>query len=199
MDPIANSNILSGRNIFAEFCNERKQNTVTYYGVTIGFLDHLYTRLGTTSNCSAIANLHTLNKLLTLPLSRFQPAVSSPAVSWQWLLTVEILQLHALKSCLNGGSLPTASFLTHFRTEQARLPQLSSLQPLCTAPVGNTVSNGTSIVACVSIAAGTYLQSRCLETNVVSEPFACNFCLSDSTVLALSKYATERIKVNTDL
>jgi hypothetical protein len=31
-------------------------------------------------------------------LSLFQPAVSSPAVPWQLLLTVEILQLNALKS-----------------------------------------------------------------------------------------------------
>jgi hypothetical protein len=27
------------------------------------------------------------------PLSLYQPAVSSPAVPWQWLLTVEILHL----------------------------------------------------------------------------------------------------------
>jgi hypothetical protein len=36
--------------------------------------------------------------------------VSSPAVPWQRLLTMEILQQHALKSALNGGSLPTVSF-----------------------------------------------------------------------------------------
>jgi hypothetical protein len=35
------------------------------------------------------------------PLSFFQPAVSSPAVPWQRLLTVEILQIHALKSSLH--------------------------------------------------------------------------------------------------
>jgi hypothetical protein len=34
------------------------------------------------------------------------------------------------------------------------------------------------------------LPSRCLETNVVSEPFVSNGCFSGSTVLALSKYAT---------
>jgi hypothetical protein len=33
--------------------------------------------------------------------------VSSPVVSFQRLLTVEILQLHALKFSLNGGCLPT--------------------------------------------------------------------------------------------
>jgi hypothetical protein len=33
-------------------------------------------------------------------------------------------------------------------------------------------------------------RGRCLERNVVSEPFASNGCFSDSTVLAWSKYAT---------
>jgi hypothetical protein len=31
----------------------------------------------------------------------FQPVVSSSTVGWQWLLTVEILQLHALKPSLH--------------------------------------------------------------------------------------------------
>jgi hypothetical protein len=35
-------------------------------------------------------------------LSIFQPAVYSPAVPWQRLLTVEMLQLHALTSLLSG-------------------------------------------------------------------------------------------------
>jgi hypothetical protein len=42
-----------------------------------------------------------ISKLYISPqqlLSLFQPAVSSPAVSWQRLLTVEILQLHVLRS-----------------------------------------------------------------------------------------------------
>jgi hypothetical protein len=37
---------------------------------------------------------------------------------------------------------------------------------------------------------GNVLPSRCLETKVVSEPFASNGCFSGSTVLALNKYAT---------
>jgi hypothetical protein len=36
------------------------------------------------------------------PLCLFQPAVSSPAVSWQRFLTMKILQLHALKFCLHS-------------------------------------------------------------------------------------------------
>jgi hypothetical protein len=54
----------------------------------------------------------------------------------------------------------------------------------------NTVTNSTSIVARISVAAGTCLHSSCLQTNVVSEAFANNSCFSGSTVLALSKYAT---------
>jgi hypothetical protein len=61
---------------------------------------------------------------------------------------------------------------------------------LYTDRVENIVCSSTSIVACLSVAAGTCLSSRCLETNVVSEPFASNRCFSGSTVLALSKYGT---------
>jgi hypothetical protein len=42
-------------------------------------------------------------------------------------------------------------------------PQLYSLWLLCTDRVENTVSNSTSIVACVSFGVGTCLPSRCLE------------------------------------
>jgi hypothetical protein len=42
--------------------------------------------------------ISTIHKSQQHPLSLFQPAVSSPAVPWQRLLTVDILQLHALRS-----------------------------------------------------------------------------------------------------
>jgi hypothetical protein len=47
----------------------------------------------TTNSCNIIADLHALSLL--------QRAVSSPDVSWKRILTVEILQLHALKSSLH--------------------------------------------------------------------------------------------------
>jgi hypothetical protein len=101
------------------------------------------------------------------PLRVFRPTLSSQALSWQRLLIVRILQLHTLKSSLNGGSLPAAS-LPH------RLPQRtdlvapnSSLKPLCTDRVKNTVSNSTSMVACVSVVAGTCLPNRPLKTALV--------------------------------
>jgi hypothetical protein len=68
--------------------------------------------------------------------------------------------------------------------------QLYSLQPLCTDQAENTVFNSTFIAPYVSTASRTCLWSRCLETNVVSEPFTSNGCFSGSTVLALSKYVT---------
>jgi hypothetical protein len=64
-------------------------------GLVIGFIDHFNTRLVTTFNYSAIANLHTL-KTTTAHAKSFQSAVSSPVIPWQWLLTVGILQLHRL-------------------------------------------------------------------------------------------------------
>jgi hypothetical protein len=47
----------------------------------------------------------TIHKSLQRPLSIFQPAVSSPAVPWQQLLTVEILQLSALTPLPAGNEL----------------------------------------------------------------------------------------------
>jgi hypothetical protein len=55
---------------------------------------------------------------------------------------------------VNGDSLPTELLLL----------QLSSLKPLCKDPAENTVSDSTSVVARVSVAAGTFLPSRCLVT-----------------------------------
>jgi hypothetical protein len=50
------------------------------YGLDIGFIDHLYATLGTTSNYSANANLHN-SQITTAPTKpSFQPAVSSTAV-----------------------------------------------------------------------------------------------------------------------
>jgi hypothetical protein len=45
--------------------------------------------------------ISTIHKSPQGPLSLFKSAMSSPAVPWQWLLTVEILQLDALKSFLH--------------------------------------------------------------------------------------------------
>jgi hypothetical protein len=57
----------------------------------------LLTPLRTTHNYSTTTNLHTLQTPQN-PLSLFQHAVSQSAIPWQRLLTVEIFQLHVLRS-----------------------------------------------------------------------------------------------------
>jgi hypothetical protein len=71
----------------------------------MGCIGHLYTRHVSTSNYSATANLH-YSQITTAAAKPFHPAVS-PAIPWQRLLTVEILQLHALKSSLHRLSYRT--------------------------------------------------------------------------------------------
>jgi hypothetical protein len=46
--------------------------------------------------------ISTIHKSPQHPLSLFQPALSSPAVPWQRLLTAEVLHLHALMSYLHS-------------------------------------------------------------------------------------------------
>jgi hypothetical protein len=48
---------------------------LTGYGLDIGFIDHLYTPLETTSNYSANANLHTLQ--ITAVNTKFSPSRSA--------------------------------------------------------------------------------------------------------------------------
>jgi hypothetical protein len=66
-----------------------------------GFIDHFYTQQAVT----ALPRISTQH-----PLSLFQPVVTSSAVPWQQLLTVEILQLHALRFYLH--SLPCRTQLS---------------------------------------------------------------------------------------
>jgi hypothetical protein len=40
------------------------------------------------------------------------------------------------------------------------------------------------------------VRGLCLETNVVSEPYASNGCFSGSTVLALSKYEYATVRIS---
>jgi hypothetical protein len=116
-----------------------------------GFTDHLYTRLGTTSSYSATANHN--SQITTAPAKLFQPAVSLPAVPWQRLLTVEILQLHALKSSLQRLA---------YRT--GLVAQLSSRQLLCTDHA-ETLRFQQYLYCCASI--------RCCG-NVFTEPLPRN-------------------------
>jgi hypothetical protein len=51
---------------------------------------------------TALPLISTIHRSPQHPLSLFQSAVSSPAVPWQRFLTVEIFQLHALRSSRNS-------------------------------------------------------------------------------------------------
>jgi hypothetical protein len=75
-----------------------------------GFIDHLYTSLGTTSIYSAIANLHTL-QITTAQAKFLQPGVAPAAVLWQQFITEEIFQLPL------SDSLFIAALFTTARTE----------------------------------------------------------------------------------
>jgi hypothetical protein len=88
----------------------------------IRFIAHFTTRLGSTSNNSAIANLHN-SQITTAPAKLSQPTVSSPAVPSQRLLTVQIFQLQALTSLLSGeyrAKLPSLSLRLMLRLTVSR-------------------------------------------------------------------------------
>jgi hypothetical protein len=62
----------------------------------------IYWPLGTTSNYSATANLHS-SQITTAPSRLFQSTMSSPSVPWQRFLTVKFLQLPKYKRLKVGG------------------------------------------------------------------------------------------------
>jgi hypothetical protein len=93
-------------------------------------------------------------------LSRLQLAVSSPAVPCQRLLTVEILQLHALRFYLHSIQCKT---------------KRSSLCLLLTSRHGPHRKHRSSIVAFVSVAAGTSLQ-RCFPETAVARTTENTYC-----------------------
>jgi hypothetical protein len=96
-------------------------------------------------------------KLTQHPLSLFQPAVSSQPFPGNGL-TVEVLQLHALKSPF--PRLP-------YRNDQPC--------PLLTSRHGSHRRHASSIVAFVSVAAGKCLPSRCPELPYYIRLSRCHF------------------------
>jgi hypothetical protein len=77
------------------------------FGLVNGFIDHLYARL--VSTVTELSLSSTIHKSPQHQLSVFQPAVSSSAVPWQRLLTVEILQLHSFKFYFHSSTEFTSS------------------------------------------------------------------------------------------
>jgi hypothetical protein len=80
------------------------------FGLDIGFTDHLYAQLGTTNNCSAIANLHILqiNRGHAKYFPTFHDFTSHSRITAS---NSRSFSAFVLKSSLNGGSVPTVSFL----------------------------------------------------------------------------------------
>jgi hypothetical protein len=113
--------------------------------------------------------ISTLYKSPQHTLSLFQPAVSSLAVPWQRILTVEILQLHALRSSLH--SLP--------RRTQLSTKFVPYLLHLCTDHIENTPFP-TGTLFCVRI--------RCCG-NVFTEPLPGDGRRSRSHSLGTGLYA----------
>jgi hypothetical protein len=64
----------------------------------------------------------TIYKSTQHPLSLYQHAVSTPVVPWQRLLTVDILQLHALTPLLVGHRLATELMLRRASRDSTRIP-----------------------------------------------------------------------------
>jgi hypothetical protein len=79
------------------------------------------------------------------------------------------------------SSPPTTLRATVELFDPAPPPQLPSLQHLCTNRVENIVSNSTSIATCISVAAKTFLPSRCLETALVYSLISQSFHSNSST------------------
>jgi hypothetical protein len=71
------------------------------FGLVNGFIDHYINDLELQAITAPLL-ISTIHKSPQHLLSLYQLAVSSPAIPWQRLLTVEILQLHALRSCLHS-------------------------------------------------------------------------------------------------
>jgi hypothetical protein len=106
--------------------------------------------------------------------------VSSLVVTWQRFLTMPASRL---KFSLNGGSL------------QIILVSIVLLITPVHRPSKNTFSNSTPIVACISVAAGTCLPSRCIETALHATILNSvdSFCSSKYSVFQCRTFKTKRL------
>jgi hypothetical protein len=127
--------------------------------------------------------------------SQHQPAMSSPAVPWQRLLTVEILQLHTLKSSLHGASLLTASFPHRLSYRTNSVAPIIFLITSLHGPIRKHRFQ-QYLHCCIRIRCSVNVFTETLpRISVVSEPFSSDGCFSGSTLFVFSKYATISIDV----
>jgi hypothetical protein len=134
------------------------------------------------------------------PLSLFPACCVFVSVPWQRLLTVEILQFHALRPYLD--SLPCRTLLsTDNYSAVSSQPHLQCSTELV-APIlffitpwrGPRRQHPVFSVACVTVAAGTCLPIRCLKTGCITPlfilllhrngcaPHCCAMCLLNGIV-----------------
>jgi hypothetical protein len=167
------SNFLSPGTKYCHVCKSDYRRGLDWW---IGFIDHLYTPVATTSNYSALANLHTL-QITTAPAKPFSSLLSSSAVSCKRLVIqwrffsfprsrrycpANIPQLNSRAiSCepplQTSTELPTLN--SQLTTELVNLIAFK-ITPRC----GPHRKHTSSIVACVFVFAGTCLPSRCSES-----------------------------------
>jgi hypothetical protein len=160
-------------------------------GLDIGFIDNLYAPLTTISNYNTIADFHTLQ--ITTEHGKSFPTCC--VFTSRFLVTTSSIgdtSTSALKSSLNGVWLPIVSLLHRlpYRTDLVapvvilitsrhgpRRQHRSFLYPLPS-------SSRRFLLRICWIATDVLLfRGRCLETNVVSEPFASSGCFSGCAVL----------------
>jgi hypothetical protein len=157
----------------------------------IVFIDHLYTPHGTAFYRSLTHTRTSVLSLLYIPL----------AVSWQWLLPREILQL--LWSCrcplintphLNSQLQLSTNCSLGTPELDCRISTNYSLQPFCTNRIENTVSNNTPIVT--DVFTYPFLRNR-LQKPVVLLLLTCvlralanNCCCLQNHCLAMGLYVT---------
>jgi hypothetical protein len=116
--------------------------------------------------------ISTLHKSTQHLLSLFQAAVSSPAVPWQWFLSVEVLQLHALRtSCHSCPCRILANCQLSDSAIYSQPPWKSSTELVAPILFFITARRGRRRqhpVVCVTVAAGTCLSGRCQETDITA-------------------------------
>jgi hypothetical protein len=126
---------------------------------------------------TALSLTSTLCKPPRYPLSLFPAYCVFISVPWQRLLTVEILQFHALRSYLDSLPCRTLPSTDNYRAISSQ-PHLQCSTELV-APVlffitpwrGPRRQHSVFSVACVTVAAGTCLPIRCLETGCLTPLF----------------------------
>jgi hypothetical protein len=153
-----------------------------------GFINHLYTPLGTKSNYSAIANLHTL-QITTAPVKPFfsllchseDSSASRPKVHLSQPPMQNSCQLSTATIAPSPLSLPCRAQLTGrpnysaissqppLQSSTNRPPQFLSLYNF---PVRTGRTTLRSPAECAAVAAGTRSPSRCPETDLIQPPIS---------------------------